>query len=92
MENTKDTEYKKLILDSLAKVTKKCRKDLQKSQYIFSMEYGFSSCTISRMERGLNDPQLTTFVKYAHSYNLKGWQLLKQIEEQLPEDFSLIDP
>ena len=80
---------KKLIMKILGESIVRLRGD--KSQFILASENDISSSIISTIERGLKDPQLTTFFKIAEALNLKPSELLQEIENQLPKDFSLID-
>lgn len=82
-------EKKKIILKSLAKQARKLRGE--KSQFILSSEYDISVSIISTIERALKDPQITTIFKLAEAYNIKASELVKLIEDDLPENFSLID-
>lgn len=80
---------KKIILKSLAKHVRKLRGG--QSQFMLSSENDISPSIISTVERAKKDPQCTTLFKLAEALNIKTWQLIKLIEEDLPEDFSLID-
>ena len=82
-------ENKKIALKSLAKITRQCRGS--KSQFIFGAEYGITNSIISTIETEKRDPQYTTFLKLAGACNLKAWQLMKLIEEDFPENFSMAD-
>ena len=82
-------EKKKLIMKILGESVIRLRGE--KSQFILASENDISSSIISTIERGLKDPQLTTFFKIAEALNIKPSELLLEIENQLPKDFSLID-
>ena len=82
-------EKKKLIMRILSESVIRLRGE--KSQFILASENDISSSIISTIERGLKDPQLTTFFKIAEALNMKPSELLLEIENQLPKDFSLID-
>lgn len=82
-------ENKKLILKSLARHTKELRGE--QSQFMLCSENDISCSIISTIERAKKDPQLTTLFKIAEAFNLKTWQFIKMIEEDLPEDFSMIE-
>ena len=82
-------EKKKLIMRILGESVIRLRGE--KSQFILASENDISSSIISTIERGLKDPQLTTFFKIAEALNIKPSELLREIENQLPKDFSLID-
>ena len=82
-------EKKKLIMKILGESVIRLRGE--KSQFILASENDISSSIISTIERGLKDPQLTTFFKIAEALNIKPYELLQEIENQLPKDFTLID-
>lgn len=80
---------KQFILKILAKHARKLRGE--KSQFIVSSENDISTSIISTIERGMKDPQLTTFIKLAQAYNIKPEEFMKMIMDDLPADFTLID-
>ncbi len=82
-------ENKKLILQALAKLTKELRGD--KSQFMFCSENDISTSIISTIERVMKDPQLTTVFKIAEAFDMKPSEFIKLIEDELPENFSLIE-
>lgn len=80
---------KNLIMKTLGKNIKKLRGE--KSQFLLASENDISISIISTVERGIKDPQFTTLYKIAEALNIKTWELVKLVEEQLPKGFSLID-
>lgn len=82
-------ENKKLILQALAKHTKRLRGG--KSQFMFCSENDISTSIISTIERVMKDPQLTTVFRIAEAFNMKTSEFIKLIEDELPENFSLIE-
>ena len=58
---------------------------------MLASENDISTSIISTVERALKDPQITTFYKLAEALNIKPHKLMKMIEDNLPEDFTLID-
>ena len=86
MQNDK---RKNLIMKTLGKNVKKLRGE--KSQFLMASENDISISIISTVERGIKDPQLTTLFKIAEALNIKTSDLIKLVEEQLPNGFSLID-
>lgn len=82
-------ENKLLILKSLAKHTKELRGE--QSQFMLCSENDISCSIISTIERVKKDPQLTTLFKIAEAFNLKPSEFVKLIEDDLPEDFSMIE-
>ena len=65
---------KQKILNSLAVNIQKLRG--RKSQFLVASENDISISIISTIERGLKDPQLTTFFKLAHALNVKPHKLM----------------
>ena len=61
------------------------------SQYILGAEYDIPSSVISDIEREVKDPQLTTLFKLASAYNMSLSEFSKELEKELPENFSIID-
>lgn len=82
-------EKKKLIMKVLGETLVHLRGE--KSQFILASENDISCSIISTIERGVKDPQLTTFFKIAEALNMKPSELLRKIEKSLPKDFTLID-
>ncbi len=82
-------EKKQKILNSLAKTVNKLRG--RQSQFMLASENDISASIISTVERGLKDPQLTTFYKLAEALNTRPHKLMKMIEDNLPDDFTMID-
>lgn len=80
---------KKLIYKALAKTVKRLRG--KKSQFILGAEYDIPSSVISDIERSVKDPQLTTLFKLANAFGLSISQFLKELEKELPENFSVSD-
>ena len=80
---------KKIILNALATEFKKLRGE--KSRFMLASENDISVSILSTIERGLKDPQLTTVFKIAEAFNIKASELIKLVEENLPQNFSLID-
>jgi len=82
-------DKKKLICALAGNALKKLRNG--KSQYMLSAEYEISTSLLNNLERGLKDPQLTTIFKLSEALGVKASEFVKIIEENLPEDFSLIE-
>lgn len=80
---------KQILLNVLAKKVNELRG--KKSQFLLASENDISVSIISTIERGLKDPQFTTMYKLAEALNLKPHELIKLIENDLPNDFTLID-
>lgn len=80
---------KKLLLKTLAKHAKRLRGN--KSQFMLGAENDISPSILSTVERGMKDPQLTTVFKLSEAYRLKTSELMKLIEDDLPQNFSLVE-
>ncbi len=78
---------KKIICSSLAKTVKRLRG--KKSQFILGAEYDIPSSVISDIERAVKDPQLTTLFKLSSAFGLTVSEFMKELEEELPENFSV---
>ena len=82
-------EKKKLICKVAGQALKMLRGE--KSLYMLSAEYEISTSLLSSLERGLKDPQLTTFFKLSEALGIKASDFVKIIEQELPNGFSLIE-
>ncbi len=80
---------KKLIYLACGKVLKKYRG--KKSNYILGAEYDISTSLLSNLERGLKDPQLSTIFKLSEALGVRPHEFVKEIEDNLPSNFSLIE-
>ena len=82
-------QKKKIILMALAKTLKDLRG--AKSQFMFSSENDICIDIISKCERSLKDPQLTTLYKIAEGFNMSFPEFAAEIDKNIPSNFSLID-
>lgn len=80
---------KKIIKLALAKTIKELRGE--KSQFLFGSENDISVDIISKCERGLKDPQLTTLYKIAEAFDLTFPAFAAELDKNLPCHVSLID-
>lgn len=85
----KNYKEKRAILTLLAKHTRNLRGEQR--QFMFCSENDIAPSTISTIERIKKDPQLTTVFKIAQAFNMKTWEFIKLIDEDLPDGFSMID-
>lgn len=86
--NTKKSE---IIFQSLAKVVKREREKQNKSLRVLADEYDIQKSLLSRLENGINEPKLISIWTISETLNMPVSELLKLVEEELPEDFSLTD-
>lgn len=80
---------KLLIMKVLGENIRRLRGD--KSQFILAGENDISCSIISTVERGIKDPQFTTLFKIAEALNIKPSELVRLVEKDLPDGFTLID-
>ncbi|MBO8430745.1 helix-turn-helix transcriptional regulator [Spirochaetes bacterium] len=80
-----------LIFSLLAKELKTEREKQQKSIRLLAYEFDIQKSLISRLENGINEPKLISLWTLCEALNIKPSELLKRVEEDLPEDFSLIE-
>ncbi len=80
---------KKFILTALAKTLKELRGS--ESQFQFSNKSDVSIDIISKCERGLKDPQLTTLYKLAEGVDMTLTEFVAKIEQNIPLGISLIE-
>ena len=78
---------KKVICSSIAKTVKRLRGT--KSQFMLGAEYDIPSSVLSDLERGVKDPQLTTLFKLSGAFGLSISQFMKELEKELPQNFSV---
>lgn len=54
-------------------------------------EYDLDRGNLNRVENGHNDPKISTFWKVAEALGLKFSELAKMLEEEMGDDFKLVD-
>ncbi len=57
----------------------------------FANEYGLNDSNLGKIEKAQIDCKFVTFWKIAEAYGLKPSEVVKMLEEELGEDFTLID-
>ena len=80
-----------LIFEALAKVIRTKREALGKSQRVLADEFAFQRSLLSRLENGVNEPKLVSIWTVSEALVLRPHELIKMVEDELPESFSLID-
>ena len=81
----------KIIIETLAKVIKEKREKLKLSQRLFAYEYDIQKSLISRLENGVNEPKLISIWTVCEAMNITVSQLMKEVEQKLPQKINLID-
>ncbi len=86
-----NTKKSTLILQLLAEELKKERESQGKSLRLLAYEFDIQMSLLSRLENGVNEPKLISIWTVCEALGIKPSELLKRIENNLPEEFSLID-
>ena len=87
-ENTKKSA---VILKLLSEELKKERERQNKSIRLLAYEFDLQMSLLSRLENGVNEPKLISIWSVCEALGIKPSELLKRIENRLPNGFSLID-
>ncbi len=82
---------KEWYLKKLGKKIFELRQKSEKGILLFSYEYDLPSSTLSKVEKGQRDVQISTLARIAESFGLKTSELLNLVEEELPEGWSFIE-
>lgn len=86
--NTKKSD---IIFELLSTELREERKKQGKSIRLLADEFDIQKSLISRLENGVNEPKLISIWTVCNALNIRPSELLKRIEDKLPQDFSLID-
>ncbi len=86
-------ENKKSVIFKIeaGKIFEKCRKITGVSQRKFADEYDIDRGNLSKIEKGIVDCSLLTAWKIAEAAGIKFSDFAKQLEENLGDDFKLLD-
>ena len=87
----RDNSKKKLLLKTIGKLIKEKRLAKNKGILLFSYEYDISNSSISALERGDRDVQLSTMWKIANALDMTFSEFVNEIEKELPKGFKMID-
>lgn len=86
--NTKKSE---IIFKTLAKAIRTEREKQGKSLRLLADEFEIQKSLISRIENGINEPKIISVWTICEALGIKVSTLMKKVEDELPEEFSLID-
>ena len=87
----KENKKAELIFRLLAHEQKAEREKQKKSLRILAYEFDIQKSLISRLENGINEPKLISIWTLCEALNIKPSELLKRVEDNLPDEFSLIE-
>ncbi len=80
-----------IIFQLLAQELKKERESQNKSLRLLAYEFDIQMSLLSRLENGVNEPKLISIWTVCEALGIKPSELMKRIEDKLPNDYSLID-
>lgn len=84
----KEQEYRQQFGKALRQLR---LKHTGKSLRMFAYEYDISCATLSRIENGQREAQLTTLKRIAEGFGWDFAELIKNIEKTMPEKITLKD-
>lgn len=82
---------KKLMQVRLGLIVKKLRKQTNKSISLLTAEVGMTKSLLADTEKGIKDPQLSTLWRIAQGLNIPLSEIIKLLETELEENFTLIE-
>ena len=80
------------LIENFGQIIKKTReKNTNKSQTLLAYEYELDSGNLSRVENGKIDSKLTMLWRISEALGVPLSQIIKSLEDELGEDFHIID-
>lgn len=86
-----DKEKKEILLNTIGKIINDKRNKLGKGILLHSYEYDLSSSSLSLIEKGQRDPQITTLWKIVNSLDMNFQDFIALLVQKLPKDFKMTD-
>ncbi len=82
---------KQVLLSVIGQLIKEKRLQKDKGILLLGYEYDVSGSSITHLEKGQRDVQITTLWKLANAFGMSLSEFIKEVETRLPADFKLID-
>ena len=82
---------KEILLKTIGQFVKEQRNKMQKGILLLSYEFDISNSSITKLEEGKRDVQITTLWRIANALGMNFSDFIAEIERRLPENFKLID-
>lgn len=79
------------LFNAVGSVIKRLRQKTGLSVNLFAYEHDLQKSMISRLENGKNEAKLTSLWKIAEALKLKPFELISEIEKELPRDFKFLE-
>ena len=91
--NTKNRQYSKkaLLLSVIGKLIKEKRLEQKKGILLLGYEFDIPNSSISALEKGNRDVQISTLWKMANALNMSFGEFINEVETRLPKGFKMID-
>lgn len=87
----KINDKKNLLLTVIGQIIKEKRLAQNKGILLFSYEFDISNSSISTLEKGKRDVQISTLWKIANALGMTFLEFISEVESRLPKDFKMID-
>ena len=87
----KNSHKGKIVLKILGEIVREERDKTNKSQRLLADEYGVQKSLLNRIENVSNEPKFLSVFTISELIGLKPSELMKRIEEKLPENFTMLD-
>lgn len=84
-------QSKNLYKKELGLLIKKYRLGQNKSISLISAEIGMTKSMWADLEKGIKDPQMSTFLRICEALNIAPSQIIEELTKVLGSDFSLIE-
>lgn len=84
-------EKNKILFEATGKAIMRLRIKNGLSLNLFAYENDLQKSMVSRLERGVNEPKLSSIWKIAEALNISLSDFMKEVQKELPDDFSFID-
>ncbi len=85
------SDKKALLLKIVGEIIKEQRQAKNKGILLHAYEYDIPSSSLSLIEKGKRDIQLSTLWKIANSFDMTMGEFISIVEKKLPKDFQIID-
>ena len=86
-----DNSKKKIFTKALGKTISKLKASAGLSSRALAYSMDLSKTTILLAEKGMLDPQMTTFCKIAEAFNIEPSDLMIMVKKELPKNFTFGD-
>lgn len=86
-----DKIKKEILLNAIGEIIHEKREKIGKGILLHSYEYDLSSSSLSLIEKGQRDPQITTLWKIVNSLDMNFLDFIGLLIKKLPKDFKMTD-